>query len=361
MFAWWFAAAGCDPKFAEEELAGARHLYTRLTSNVKGTASVKVPFYAQETAFLATVTTEAPNAAHFRSVRDTNDAPVFEAFAWNDSPYSKTNAGFVADVVSLNWPIQADDPTVFPGKWAFEIGVVDANKNYIAAPITLDLLVKDDPDFEAGALDVSVVYAGGLERDDALWAAVEEAKLQWVDLYAAMGIDVSFTSYAYAPGDLGAPAFGDETAYVDIANDTAPRSVNLVISDEIAGYSDIYGIAGDIPGPLIPTTRSAVQVSASLAAGTDWEFTPEEVRLLAETMAHEVGHYLGLYHPVEIEWGAWDVLPDTPECQSEEECIDELGANLMFPYPVCGPASCTPQDDLTQEQAAVANRYTATW
>ena len=107
----------------------------------------------------------------------------------------------------------------------------------------------------------------------------------------------------------------------------------------------------------MPTTRSAVQISSLLASGPDGEFNAEDTRLLAETMAHEVAHYLGLFHPVESTWDAWDVLSDTPECQREGECVDELGDNLMFPFPVCGPSSCTPQDRLTDQQAGVANRY----
>jgi hypothetical protein len=239
--------------------------------------------------------------------------------------------------------------------------VVDGSKNYLAAPVRLDVMVKDDPDFGNGALDVSIVYTDGLEDDDALWAAVDEAKDQWIALYAGMNIDVAFQTYAYAESNLGPPAFGGEQGYVDIAQDTAPRSINLVISDDIQGFEDIFGIAGDIPGPLVTTTRSGVQISASLAAGPDRQFSPEEVRLLAETMAHEVGHYMGLFHPVETTWDAWDVLPDTRECTVESECVEELGDNLMFPYPVCGPVSCTPQDKLTDEQAGVTNRFVGVW
>jgi hypothetical protein len=357
----WLLAAGCGPGFAEEEFAGTRHVYTRVSSSVNGTAVLKLPVHGDESALLATAQVDPPNSVHVRSLLDPSDVPVFEAFAWNDSPYSKTNAGFVADVVSLNWPIQQDDPALSGGKWVFELGVVDEAKNYVAAPIRLDFLLKDDPEFDRGALDVSIVFTDGLEGDQALRLAVDDAKVLWVDLYAKMGIDVSFATYAYDDTDLGPPAFGDEYAYNNIAQDTEPRSLNLVISDQIEGYADIFGIAGDIPGPLVPTSRSAVQVSALLAAGPDGLFSPEETRLLAETMAHEAGHYLGLFHPVESTWDAWDVLPDTPECDSEGECVDKLGLNLMFPYPVCGPSTCTPQDELTNEQASVTNRSVAVW
>ena len=286
---------------------------------------------------------------------------MFRAFEWNESDHSKTNAGFVADVVSLNWPVDETDPPLVDGRWDFEFGVVDADQEYTSASILLDVLLKPDETFDSGRLQISIVYTESLDSDEGLRAAVDEAKELWRDLYDQIGIEVAFVDYAFPDEDLAPPAFGLEQAYVDIATDTAPRSVNLVISDSIVGYDDIFGIAGDIPGPLIPTTRSAVQVSALLAAGADGVFDAEDTRLLAETMAHETGHYLGLFHPVESAWDAWDVLTDTPECDTEGDCVEELGDNLMFPFPVCGPVTCTPQDGLTIQQGSVANRYVGVW
>ncbi|MEQ1504678.1 MAG: hypothetical protein ABMB14_20730 [Myxococcota bacterium] len=357
----WTGLAGCGPKFLEEDLGGARHIWTRTNSNRQGTEVVKIQVEDGETAMLATVQVDAPNQVHFRAVRDPADNEVFQAFEWNESPYSKTNGGFVAGVATLNWPIVGDDPELYGGRWELEFGVVDDTQTYIGAPLYLDVLLKRDAAFTSGELAVSIVYTEGLEDDAELRDAVATAQGQWRDLYAAMGIDVSFDSYAFPDTALGPPAYGTEDAYFDISADTAPRSVNLVISDQIADLPDIFGIAGDIPGPLVPTSRSAVQISALLAAGPDGKFDAEDTRLLAETMAHEVGHYLGLFHPVEATWDAWDVLDDTPECDQDRECVTDLGTNLMFPYPVCGPASCTPQSDTTDEQAAVANRYTGVW
>jgi hypothetical protein len=224
--------------------------------------------------------------------------------------------------------------------------------------VTLDVLLKQDPDLASGTLTVAIVYTGGLADDDDLREAVETSKGIWRDLYAGIGLEVEFLEFEFPADELGPPAFGDEPLYVDIAEQTPDRTVNLVISEDIVGegFDRIYGIAGDIPGPLWPTTRSAVQISRSLSAGIDGEFDAEDTRLLAETMAHEVLHFLGLFHPVENTWDAWDVLEDTPDCTSESECQDAMADNLMFPYPVCG-LSCVPQVELTEDQGAVANRY----
>jgi hypothetical protein len=351
-----FTLLGCNSRFLEEDLDGTRHLWTRLNSNNAGTAHIKVPVQDGETSMLATVRVDPPYQVHFRTVNQPDGTEVFRAFEWNDSAYSKTNGGFIAEVSTLNWPVQAEDAELYGGRWELEFGVVDSAQEYVGAPVFLDVVLKRDDAFSRGALEVSIVFTDGLENDQELRDAVDAAREIWRELYAAMGVDLSFHIYAFPDGELGPPAYGDEPAYSEIAEDTTPRSVNLVISSTIQGIDQVLGIAGDIPGPIVPSPRSGVQISALEAPGTDGTFEPEDIRILAETMAHEVGHYLGLFHPVERGWEAWDVLPDTPECDIEAGCIDALGANLMFPNPVCGPALCLPQDVTTEEQAGVINR-----
>ena len=70
-------------------------------------------------------------------------------------------------------------------------------------------------------------------------------------------------------------------------------------------------------------------------------------------MAHETGHFLGLFHPVETDYDLFDAIDDTSECSLRTECEDLLGSNLMFPYPVCTFASCVTQDQLTSGQSDV--------
>jgi hypothetical protein len=66
-----------------------------------------------------------------------------------------------------------------------------------------------------------------------------------------------------------------------------------------------------------------------------------DARLVADTMAHEAGHYLGLRHPNERDGNMFDLLTDTPECGNDRdadrdgmvsyvECAGLGGDNLMF-------------------------------
>ncbi len=349
---------GCKKRILEGYVDGVRWLQTRINSQRNGTARLELDVNPGETAMLVTAEVNEGYQAHFRTVYDPAATPVFQAFDWTGTEYSKTNAGYVSDVSTLNWPVSEDDPGLSAGPYELEFGVVDANQEYVSQPVFIDILLKEDADISIGELQVDIIYTGGLEDDDDLRAAVDEAKGRWEELYATIGIDVDFDELAYDKvDDVEPPAFGDAQAYSDISGSTSLRTVNVVIAPAIVSYDEIFGIAGDIPGPLVPTGRSAVLISADLAAGPNGEFSAEERRLLAETMAHEVGHFLGLFHPVETSWETWDVLDDTPTCDNEFECVQELGDNLMFPFPVCAGFTCTPQDIITDEQSDVMHRY----
>ncbi len=349
---------GCKKNLLEGYVDGVRWLKTRINSKRNGTARLEFEVNPGETAMLVTAEVNPGYQTHFRTVYDPAGRSVFQAFDWTGTEYSKTNAGYVSQVSTLNWPVSGDDPGLAAGEYILELGVVDSNESYVSQPVFVDILLKPDGDFSIGELQVDLIYTGGLQDDEDLRGAVDEAKDVWEELYAGMGIDVDFHELAYDKvDDVEPPAFGDESTYDDISGSTSLRTVNVVIAPSIVSYEEIFGIAGDIPGPLVRTGRSAVLISADLSAGPNGVFSAEEKRLLAETMAHEVGHYLGLFHPVETTWETWDVLDDTPTCDTEFECVEELGDNLMFPFPVCAGFSCTPQGIITDEQADVMHRY----
>jgi len=59
-----------------------------------------------------------------------------------------------------------------------------------------------------------------------------------------------------------------------------------------------------------------------------------------------------------MTWDAWDALDDTSDCSKQSTCENDLGDNLMFPYPVCDWSTCVPQDQLTSGQENIGQRYT---
>lgn len=117
----------------------------------------------------------------------------------------------------------------------------------------------------------------------------------------------------------------------ELALEDKDEYVHIFIVQSI-GEGGVLGVAGGAPGPPITgTPHSGVIATSHGGASFD---TSSERKILAETMAHEVGHYLGLYHTTE-ENGAWfDPITDTPECPSDDPtpgtCPD--GTNLMFSF-----------------------------
>ena len=87
-------------------------------------------------------------------------------------------------------------------------------------------------------------------------------------------------------------------------------------------------------------------------------------QLLGETAGHEMGHFLGLFHPSESAGTLFDPIADTPQCPlsqnsnndsklTAEECGQQYGAdNLMF----WDSWENGNQDNLTEGQVYVLKR-----
>ena len=111
-------------------------------------------------------------------------------------------------------------------------------------------------------------------------------------------------------------------------------SANVFFIQGFAGQSSsVLGISTGIPG--------AAGVHGQ--AGTGLVFSAEYLRqtgnvngplLVGQVLAHELGHYLGLFHTTEQTGGQFDQLEDTDRCPTIENgnlaaCADY--SNLMFP------------------------------
>lgn len=288
---------------------------------------------------------------------DPNDR---ELVSWEDwtGRYGLTDAFYVNDDVTVfNWPIRDSDPELKSGTYAVQIGTVDDNYRYVGA-IDVDVTVFWRPDPGDRTLTVELLYAGGLEGDADIVAAVDAAVERWREIYGAVGISLEVRTGAIDM-DAALPSLytGSDELQTWYRQNVDDLAVPVIIGEQIDNDRWLYGEAGGIPGPLIASRRSAVVVSWLTCAGADGTFEDADVEMLAETMAHEVGHYLGAYHPVESNYRAWDALEDTPECAEAGECEDAMGTNLMFPYPICAQRACVEQVELTGEQAGVLSRF----
>lgn len=160
-----------------------------------------------------------------------------------------------------------------------------------------------------------------------------------------------------------APWSGSE-AYRSIAAAGSGTELQLVFGEDID--SDTWGLlgqAGGIPGGIAASPYAAVAVGWLLHAGSDGRFSDAEIDMLGSTIAHELGHYAGLAHPVQFDDHGdivgHDGLEDTPDCGSWDACEADLSDNLMFPYSSCDGSGCS--HALTDSQASVLNRYSGTF
>ena len=285
------------------------------------------------------------------------------ALDWQDwlySDYSLTEALYATEFVStLNWPVREEDGPIAPGTWTIEGSATSISGDPKSdAAITATILYRTDDAPEQGTIHAIIAYCTGLREDSDIVAGIEAGVAHWQQLYASWGIDLT-VEYSDIDVDPALPdTYKGVTAFQDLLDTKEGYPLLMVIGDLIADDSYIYGEAGAIPGPMIGTPISAVEVSWIAHAGANGQFSDWEIGVLGETMAHETGHYLGMFHPVEMDWNYWDAVSDTDECTSTGSCERNLGKNLMFPYSLCYNASnCESQDELTDGQIGIMQRY----
>ena len=278
---------------------------------------------------------------------------------WWTSSRSLTDAFFGnTKVTAFDWPVRDSDGELKPGTWRAVWSVLD-NQGYYAGgePVEVTVDTKRDDDFGDAVVRVQIAYADGVDDDPAVVAAIEQAVERWREVWGAYGLQLQ---EHYVSTDLDPTlqwTYSGDASVQQVAGSKGDGALQLVVGEKIRNENFTYGISAGIPGTIGVTTRSYVVLSWLVHAGRDAAFDDDEIRLMGETMAHECGHYAGLYHPVESDYRYWDALDDTTECRDAGACESELGDNLMFPYSICDGSGCVATDQLTAGQAGVMQRY----
>lgn len=326
-------------------------------SDSQSTVTVEIEVTSQVDAFM--VTAQAGSGlVGFERLRDPSGNVVLDWEDWSGASESLTWAIYEDRVNTLNWPVRTEDGPLAEGTWVAEITTTDFNLNYVPdTPVTVDIrrrAAKSDTD----TLQVRIVYARGLAEDDVVVQAVEGAVERWRTVWAEQGLtlDESYESSDLDPS-LGFAYTGSDQVRAVSAAESEPHII-LVVGDQYPDGLDTFGVSAGLPGPLAATRSSYVTVSWMAHAGANLTFADWEVRMMGETMAHECGHYLGLFHPVETSLDGWDALGDTPQCRTYDDCERQMGDNNMYPYPICSGATCFAQGVLTDDQAGVMTGWT---
>ncbi len=294
------------------------------------------------------------------AVTDPSGTIVLDGAAWAASDQNLTLAvePWYVDAV-VNWPVRKVDPGLSAGTWTFDVLTTWTDGSAVpSADVAGSLALKEDDDLSTGALDVVVRYAADLEDDTALTTAVEQAVTEWQAIWAPAGVSVN-VRYERAddlPATLPYPGFSE--GLYDLQSSYADRGeLTFIVGETIENELLYLGVAGNIPGSLFWTDRSVVTLAWLAHAGGDAVLDAGEIAVMGQTMAHEAGHYLGLFHPVEDGFAAWDALDDTPECSGSRNCQNNLGDNVMYYAAICSLSECETQTELTGDQAGVLQRF----
>lgn len=328
------------------------------TSNNSGLLQVEVDLSGDQTAFL--VTAESSSYPTLERVLDPSGNEVLHWEDWWTSNESLTYAFFPwGQAMAFNWPVREEDGPLESGTWTVELATITPQGNYDGnQDVEVTVHKKADGAFGRSDVRVRIIWADGVGGDSDVVDAVEQAVERWREIWGEYGltVDESYHDSSLDP-DLGF-WYSGSGAVESNAEQYDGQELFLIVGETIDGDTYTYGVAGGIPGSIEPNRFSFVVLSWLAHAGGNGQFSEDEIRLMGETMAHESGHYMGLFHPVESDYASYDALDDTPACGSANACENQLGDNLMFPYPLCYGQSCDPQGELSDGQTGVSQRYT---
>lgn len=190
-----------------------------------------------------------------------------------------------------------------------------------------------------GIIDLELVVVDGVDvSEDEILAAGRAA----AEAFAGSG-ELSIGEISFHTTDAVPPSIDGVGEEIDALRalelGTSERAISVFFIADFLDDPGALGEAGGIPGPIGVRGTAASGVTLSIDAHRyDGEV---DVQMLGETLAHEVGHQMGLFHTSESDGVEHDYLPDTPECPasrdsdddgevSAEECLDLGGDNMMF-------------------------------
>ena len=310
------------------------------------------------------------NSIRFESVTSSNGTN----YAQNDGMLLTTSIDPFPDIVAVNIPSRIVDP-IPASTDSITAKVIVGNLNSSGSisakeglPVTFTVNTKADDTFDSGVLNINLFLVGPIVQITSNSNSIREALNIFKNIYSSQsGIEVFINEFQISgPASLPNPLDGSEF-YLQSISGTPQDSINLFVGADVTtnfnGMAQVLGLAGGIPGPANASTRSIVAISILGSSGIDGEFNDSEIQILGETIAHEIGHYLGLFHPIELtdsfDIAGFDPLADTPTCSNLDECLENnnLISNNMFPTPVfSNDGRAINQQFLTGDQKGVMNR-----
>ena len=236
-----------------------------------------------------------------------------DGFGWRSKNYS-----------NILFPLSDNSSFhVSPGIWSYQISGSD-----LICLTTRSQPVSDNP-----TIKVQPYLTGTDNISSALTIMKNIYSTNGVILDVLETITLSESKYDNVSYD-----FTDSTTSEMVSKGLADR-VNLFFINDYRD-KDYLGNSAGIPGSQgLVGSHNGVLISLKAHSSNNKGLNDQ---LLGETAGHEMGHFLGLFHPSESNGILFDPITDTPQCPSSkntnndsnltaEECGQEYGAdNLMF-------------------------------
>lgn len=259
---------------------------------------------------------------------------------------------------SFSFPVMSDDPIIrFDASYKIEF----ENMSTLPNQVEISYMAKSDRDFKEGSIALNLYFFRAFERDAPLFTYDELTRLR-NDIQAIFGRAgiriarsratniVSFDLVAKAlDNDYPIGVFLNELALERARHSGFESGINVFVFERISSElthdgagGGLLGLAAAIPGPgnLATARDSGVVVSTLSASGGSQSADRRAVEIArsAYVIAHEVGHYLGLFHTTEIN--GFSVAGDrlgTLRCERDEngsvldsDCEKREFEQLMF-------------------------------
>ena len=227
--------------------------------------------------------------------------------SWDEAPF-QTRWSAAASVVSPHSRESEPDSgcvAIVPIAWddlrGAEGSVWLASRRYSSESVNFNFVIVNRTDIDESELSSTLYH------------------LKWYLVEAGIDVDTVWSMTVSTPDGDTISSEGraiDRLRASDL--DADPQTVNVYF---VQDFDDIaaYGISAGIPGAVAVQETAGSGVVVSVDAHLMPDFETLDTKELGATIAHEVGHHLGLYHTTERTGDVHDALHDTPECPSSRD------------------------------------------
>lgn len=266
------------------------------------------------------------------------DGYVYVTEPWNDADNGGLSQSLGYSTVALTIP-NANYSAPLSGVWEYKIGCERCQN------VTETFLYKTGV---GSNLKVNVILVSQPDISSAGDPNLQEVINEFRSEYAANGFGVADIQYwtitsgassiSTSDGNGNGQYDGMDQLFSEVTPGLPEGYINVFFVRAI-GSAGILGISGGIPGPPINGTPHSGVIVSTLGGLSG--LSSADRRMQGNTMAHEMGHYYGLFHTTESSGNRFDPISDTPQCgrskdsngdgkMSPAECAGDDGDNLMF-------------------------------